>query len=252
MSLDYQFSPIDVNITTHPKAFAAGVEAMGLWMWGMAHARQHRTEGRLHRAAVLGAWGGRRNVMLAKRLVTSGLWILRDDGDWEIWNFEKKGAGRVTPSAERMRRFRAKGKDVTDDVTPCDAHGDVTTVTSCSTSTSKSLSGSDLSLGSDAGTGVRARVVAGEVPDWFSMACESAAMAVGGEVGDRPARWVEYEASRTRKGWAMDHKDAVGWLATVVRSERAKASSRPAARGAEATKQPYDPDAPWLKLPEVG
>jgi hypothetical protein len=139
VGLDYQFSPIDVNITTHPKAFAAGVEAMGLWLWGMTHARQHRTGGRLHRAAVLGAWGGRRNVMLAKRLVEAGLWVQRDDGDWDIWNFERKAEG-TSSSKDRMRRLRASKKR--DGVTPSDANSDVTCDAQCSMSISTSISSS--------------------------------------------------------------------------------------------------------------
>lgn len=77
-------------------------------------------------------------------------------------------------------------------------------------------------------------------------------MTLGGTVSDRPARWAEYSSSRDRKGWAKNHGDALGWLSAVLRSERERASSRPAARGAEITKQPPDYDAPWMKLPEVG
>lgn len=115
MTLGYEFAPVDVSITTHPKAFAAGIEAMGLWLWAIAFAKQHRTEGRVHRAAVLGAWGGRRNVMLAKRLVEAGLWSLREDGDWEIHNFVEKGPGSRggSSSKERMRDLRAREKSVT-------------------------------------------------------------------------------------------------------------------------------------------
>jgi hypothetical protein len=45
------------------------------------------------------------------------------------------------------------------------------------------------------------------------------------------------------------------WDATYrnrVRQVAARPSARFAARGAEITKQPTDPDAPWMKLPEVG
>jgi hypothetical protein len=147
MSLGYEFAPIDVTILTHPRAFAAGVDAMGLWLWGMAFAKWQRTSGRLHRVAVLAAWGGKRNIMLAKRLVESGLWIARDDGDWEIHNFEKKGPGSAfnsTSSTERMRRLRERRKPSLGDVTTSHlpSHSDASHVTCASLSTSSSLSSS--------------------------------------------------------------------------------------------------------------
>lgn len=238
MSLGYEFAPIDVRIEGHPKAWRAGPEAMGLWLWGMVHARAHKTGGRLSRVAVLGAWGGKRNVMLAKRLADCGLWVLRDDGDWDVFNFEEKGPGgradgEPMTSTERVKAFRKRKRETGET-----RFGNG----SPSVSVSSSVSVSDLSSGSDAGA----------MPEWFAGSCDAAAMALGGAVDDRPARWAEYASSRDRKTWAKNHGDAVGWLTTVLRSERRSAASRPAARGAEITKQPYDPDAPWLKLPEVG
>lgn len=254
MSLGYEFAPIDVSIMTHPKAFAAGIEAMGLWLWGMAYAKQHRTGGRLHRAAVLGAWGGKRNIMLAKRLVESGLWAAREDGDWDVYNFEKKSA---RSSVERVRRFREKQRrsapsGVTESVTPSVTETPpVTRVTetlkrSASVSVSSSVS-SDLSADRESATGSPG------VPDWFAVeAVEMVRMDAGFEVDQIGARWLEYSAGRRRKTWPMDAGDAAGWLTNVIRRERREAAEKPKARGAEATKQPYDENAPWLKLPEVG
>jgi hypothetical protein len=56
-------------------------------------------------------------------------------------------------------------------------------------------------------------------------------MAIGGAIDERRALWVEYVASRTRKAWAMNHGDAVGWLSSVVRAERSRAAARPARVG---------------------
>lgn len=242
MSLDYEFSPIDVNITTHPKAFAAGVEAMGLWLWGMAHARQQKTKGGLSRAAVLGAWGGRKNAALAKRLVDAGLWVATDDG-WEIWNFDKKGAGRTTSSAERMRRLRDKrkgsgGDGVTPDVTDGDASLPVTSVTSCSTSNS-------LSSGSDLGSDARA---AGP-PPWFGDVLGVIAMGTGVELSAAPS-WLRYEGHRAGKGIEPSPKDAQYWLTTVlvreVLEEREKLQHR-ADREAKWDKERKDaPPKPYL------
>ena len=100
------YSTIDVNIITHAKAFEAGVDAMGLWMWGMCFAQLHATDGHLPRAAVLAAWGGKRNIMLATKLVAAGLWSVNEDGSWSIWNYEKKNQ-----RAEEIERKRAAAKD---------------------------------------------------------------------------------------------------------------------------------------------
>ncbi len=166
MSLGFEFAPIDVSISTHPKAYDAGVEAMGLWLWGMAHARRDKTKGLLHRRAVLVAWGGKRNIMLAKRLVEAGLWVALENGDWEIFNFETKAPGRSTSSTERMRRLRERrakhpgdaSRDVTSDASP---------VTLCSLSVSPSASVSPPDLASppdepvEPVTGIHSRKVLG-------------------------------------------------------------------------------------------
>ncbi len=220
VSLSYRFQPIDVTIEGHPKAWAAGPEAMGLWLWGMVHAKQHKTEGRISRVAALGAWGGKRNIMLAKRLVDAGLWVLREDGDWSVFNFAAKSAG-APKSTERVKRFRLRSRN---------ADETRSSETSVSSSISVSSSGSD--LGSDARdpvTEVR-RVGDPPQPGWFDGACEAAAMAIGGEVSGRSALWVQYLASRSRKTWAMNHTDAVGWLTAVVRSERERARASPGAK----------------------
>jgi len=148
------YAGIDVNIITHEKALVAGVEAMGLWLWGMCYAQTHGTDGRLPRVAVLGAFQGKRNIMLAKRLVEARLWVESEEGAWSIWNYEKKNqsseeiaermAARREANAERQRRRRSKSfppppqsdvtpvtqpvtRDSSDDVTP--RHGPITTTT---------------------------------------------------------------------------------------------------------------------------
>lgn len=95
------YATIDVTLQTHPKAIAAGFEAMGLWLFGMLYAHQHETDGTVHRAAVLAAWGGRKNIMLAKKLVDVGLWTEQETGDWTIHNYDKKNQ-----KAEDIKRKR--------------------------------------------------------------------------------------------------------------------------------------------------
>lgn len=99
------FAGIDVNIITHEKAELAGIEAFGLWCWAMCWAQVHESDGRVPRVLVLRALSGRRNVMLAKRLVEVGLWSANDDGSWTIHNYTKKNQ-----SAEEIQRKKAAAK----------------------------------------------------------------------------------------------------------------------------------------------
>jgi hypothetical protein len=74
-----------------------------------------------------------------------------------------------------------------------------------------------------------------------------------GPVAETGARWLEYDASRDRKGWARNQRDAVGWLIACVRREQREAKTGVRPRNAsEITKQPTDPTAPWLQDDYVG
>jgi hypothetical protein len=248
---------------THPKAFAAGVEAMGLWLWGMAFAKQHRTDGRVHRPAVLGAWGGKRNVMLAKRLVDAGLWIARDDGDWDIHNFEKKGPGRQSSSAERMRRLRSKRKEVTPGDVTCDAgdaSGDANEVTLCSTSSSLSVS-SDLVSAEDLPDRLPTPPpVETGPPPWFGDAIATVEVQTGESLRP-PDCWLRYSGHRGNVGKPMNQRDAVYWLTTVMVPEARKERRAESERRERQAQHPSGPrlvDAPkspyheLFKPPESG
>ncbi len=87
---------IDLRFLSHASSFEAGAAAMGLWLWGLVHARRHRTGGKLARKSALGAWGGEGNEVLAERLVAAGLWRLLADGDWQILNYDP-ATGKVSP-----------------------------------------------------------------------------------------------------------------------------------------------------------
>lgn len=126
MSIDYEYVTIDVDIIVHAKGYAAGVEAMGLWLWGMAWSHKTGANGKLPRHVVVATWGASAAVVikLAKRLVTAGLWVATDDG-WTIWNYGKKNQSaeekerRRELGRERMRRLREKRDGVGD--AKCDA-----------------------------------------------------------------------------------------------------------------------------------
>jgi hypothetical protein len=242
VSLDYEYATIDVDILVHPKALAAGVEAMGLWLWAMAWSHKTGANGRIPRHVVALAWGGttRTITRLARQLVASGLWLETETG-WEIWNYGKKNQSaeekerRKKQGRERMARFRDKSRDARSDA-PCDA------------SQQRHVTREDAApvfvtapdLKSSGGAG-------GAQPTWWAEAIATAEQAVGGTIDQAGARWLEYDSSRERKGWSRNHRDAVGWLTTVIRTERKNQRAPPASRAAEITKQPFDPDAPWMQ-----
>lgn len=210
MKLAYEFVPIDVKIVIHPRADLAGPEAMGLWLWGMAYAKANKTGGRLQRRSVLNAWTGKRNVMLAKRLVEAGLWLARDDGDWDIFNFDVKGPAKKerTPGAIRTERWRHKERH-SDAVT--ENSGDVTVTRHCSLSLSNSIS-------SDLSEGVQGEGDAGP-PDWFAGVLATIEMATGERLDPGPS-WLRYRGHRANKRAPMNVRDAEYWLTTVVVPER--------------------------------
>lgn len=112
------YAGIDVNIITHEKLVAAceggDLAPFGLWTFGMCHAQLHETNGRLTRPVVLAALAGRRNIMIAKKLVDAGLWIANEDGSWTIWNYGKKNQSadeirdKKAKSAERVKAWRER------------------------------------------------------------------------------------------------------------------------------------------------
>lgn len=281
--LDYEFAPIDVSIMTHSKACAAGPEAMGMWLWGQCYARVQKTSGIVHRSSVLTAWGGKRNIMLAKRLVDSGLWILHENGDWEIHNFNAKASGHVSSSAQRMRDLRERRKSDAGDehVQTCDANSDDLSDAQCSPSISNSLSESSL----EEIKIPEAKVSAREPFAIGTAGCNAAlerfeaavATAKRGSFTLTRAKFHPDDLCRLLNAHAegLTKLDALAWLDVTV-AEWVRAAEPVFTKGyapskllewlnadrpgkfertksaAEVTKQGFDPEAPWMKLPETG
>ena len=254
MSLDYEFIPIDVRIIAHPKADAAGPEAMGLWLWGMAFARLNRLAGVLPRVSVLKAWGGSRNIILAKRLVDAGLWIALEGGDWEIFNFEKKGAGRPksdrpTASTERVRRFRMKRVSETHEtrVTPVSP---VTETRVSETSASISLSSSLSSGSSSSGDPRGPRELRPDEPLTDRLRADFESEMLNVPRRDIDAEWRDFVDDRIKRSATFGSHGAVeaDWRKWVRRGHAFAAKDRIASQGRRAERQPLgDPNAKWLK-----
>jgi len=238
------------HIINHERFLAAGAIARDLYDWGMLWCGQQETDGAIPMVALLASpWGagGKRNVAVAKKLIDVGLWERANTG-YQICKWAEQG--NMTKSiledkrrAERERKARQRG--LSSEPCPAGTPGGTPTGTiggtpaSAGTSTSYSPSGSG-SSGSPEG---------GKAPEWWAGAMATAGDTVG-PIDQAEARWLEYDSARERKGWARNHRDAVGWLCSVVRTEKRNARSSP--KSSEITKQPFDPDAPWMKAGETG
>jgi hypothetical protein len=116
---------VDDTLGSHPKARAAGLAAMGLWVVAGAWASQHLTEGFIPDWYVKSWPSGQKR---AANLVESGLWIEVDSGyrfhQWEERQPTKEHVEAERAAArERQRRHRESKRDaavshgVTDGVT---------------------------------------------------------------------------------------------------------------------------------------
>lgn len=265
------YAGIDVNIISHARAFLSGPEAMGLWVWSMCYAQVHETDGRVPRAAALAAWGGKRNVMLAKKLVESGLWLAREDGDWDIWNYDKKNQSadeirrKKDAARDRKERWKERKQNANGTRSETFPERDGTPLPPPPSPPLHSLSHSPppISLGPDGDSGsafgawqqgiraVTGKPVSALSPNERRDLVDLVNGHAEGRKGEPLMVWI----SETAEVWARQHDPRFGgfkpsqcktWLDA---GRPARASS---VRGAEITKQPFDPNAPWLKLPEVG
>jgi hypothetical protein len=98
---------VDDNLAFHPKAIMAGNAALGLWVRAGSWGAQQLTDGYipLDMARSLGT------PSQTGRLVTSGLWIPRDNGyEFHQWAerqpLRKDVEAKRAANAERLRKWR--------------------------------------------------------------------------------------------------------------------------------------------------
>lgn len=98
---------VDDNLATHPKAFAAGNAAMGLWVRAGSWSMSTLTDGEIPRAIVR-LLGTERQ---AAQLVAAGLWEKTDQG-WRFHEWTKRQPSRdemeTVRASERERKRRAR------------------------------------------------------------------------------------------------------------------------------------------------
>lgn len=104
---------VDDTLGSHPKARAAGLAAMGLWVTAGAWSSQHLTEGFVPDWYVNSWPSGQKR---AANLVQSGLWIEAEAGfifhQWEERNPSKEQVEAERAAArERQRRHRESKRD---------------------------------------------------------------------------------------------------------------------------------------------
>jgi hypothetical protein len=91
------WAKVDDQLHAHPKALAAGPEAMGLWVLCLSHCAAYLTDGHVDEGVVLGIlarWRvtprslARRKTELSQALVDAGLWRRTATG-WQFHDWER-------------------------------------------------------------------------------------------------------------------------------------------------------------------
>lgn len=254
------YAGIDVDVITHEKALNSGLTAFGLWCWGMCYAQKHTTDGRLPKVAVMSALDEERRVLrrAAVRLVTSGLWLESSDGSYQVHNYGKKNQTveeierRKTAARERKERWRERqemGSGTRSNSVPERVRNDPSPSPDNTTSTiTKITEHTAPAEPSPISTRRGSRL-----PEGWRPSDETQAWARAQGIADPLGQLDEFadfwRAQPGSRGVKLD------WDATYrnrLRQVGNGKGARLAARGAEITKQGYDPEAPWMKLPEVG
>lgn len=105
---------IETEILTDPKIMALSPEAFTLFVKGLAHAKQHETDGELHRISLKVVGIGIRNVQkAAQELLKSGLWMETENGftvgaeKWAKYQTTKQEIdSKRAQNRDRQQRFR--------------------------------------------------------------------------------------------------------------------------------------------------
>ena len=100
---------IDLVIMGHRRAYEAGPEAMGLWLFAVGYAREQETDGFVPSAILHAAWGGRSNAKLAARLVAAGL-IVAVPGGYQVEKYAEKNETKAQINERRAWEARRKAE----------------------------------------------------------------------------------------------------------------------------------------------
>lgn len=239
-----------VQLRTHDRANEAEAEcpgAMGLYLFLLLQARGEGTHGDVGTVAAHAAWGApiAYRKKQAAALVKVGLIELRD-GRYHVVRYDEHNdtPEDIATSKERARVRMSELREQRKVGSPNVPRTSSERARDVPISISSSLSGSG-SLGG-----------AGGPPDWAAAAIEAVAASTG-ETFDAAIVWTTYQGSRESQGKplnAPDFRKFLGSWAATQKRDRVNARDRPSASryAAEITKQPFDPNAPWMKLGDTG
>ena len=98
---------IDLVIMGHRRAYEAGPEAMGVWLFAVGYAREQETDGFVPSAILHSAWGGRSNAKLAARLVSAGLLVVVSGG-YMVQKYAEKNETKAQIDVRRQAEAARK------------------------------------------------------------------------------------------------------------------------------------------------
>lgn len=96
---------IDDQLAFHPKALAAGNEALGMWVRSLSYSCQMLTGGFIS-SEIVTAMGG---TKIAKKLIQAGLWLVADGG-YQFHDWEKYQPCAETEKIKRERTRQARSE----------------------------------------------------------------------------------------------------------------------------------------------
>lgn len=242
------------HVIDHERFLEAGPHARDLWEWGMKYSGKFELDGAIPMAAVLASpwgYGGRANIRAANRLVEVGLWERTEKG-FQILRWTEQGnkthaeleaareAARKKKATQRANSEKRRKSEPPSECPPGTPRG-------TPQGTPEGVLNSPSYSSSESGSSSRIRSDlpdrSGGAPEWWPAAVGAAEQVVG-TIDDSEALWVQYDAARDRKGWARNHRDAVGWLTAVRRREQRDVTS---AVGIRAERQPLTNTEHWVK-----
>lgn len=231
------------HIINHPRFLEAGAVARDLYDWGMLWSGQLETDGEIPMVAVLeSSWGakGKKNVLVAQKLVDVGLWERTDKGyricKWaEQGNVtkaqleEQRGAAR-----ERMRSRRKPPSSVLS--SPHSDHPDqggvranfaepgppVFAEVPTSTFNSDLRSGSEIKIPEEIPSARARPDPTAPPPPWWDAVLATVGMNTGVDLPGGEA-WLRYAGHRAGKALPATQSDGLYWLTTVMVPEARKA-----------------------------
>lgn len=205
------------HIINHVRFLDAGPVARDLYDWGMLWSGQQETDGQIPMSALLvSPWGagGKRNVVVAAKLVLVGLWERTDTG-FAICKWAEQG--NVTKSElvekrqvdrDRKAAYRKRQSE------PCPSGTPLGTIDGTPGGVRTDSLPLPLPLPlSESGSreGMQGET---EPPEWFIGAIATVEMATGATI-EPGAAWLRYQGHRSSNGKPMSAPDARYWLTTV-------------------------------------